>query len=122
MWSKKNISWTWSGDLYQSIVFTWNLPAAKNEAREWRARHKSGKIFIGGPAARLMPEYITWGLLRDITTFDVLSFHNPLATFTTRGCIRKCKFCAVPIIEPEFKELNNCKLAPIIYDNNFTAA
>lgn len=109
-------------DLYQSIIFTWDLPLAKSNAIIWKQKHKSGKIFIGGPAAKLMPDYITWGKVLDSTKFDVLSFHNPLATFTTRGCINKCSFCAVPIIEPEYEELDNWKVAPILCDNNFLAA
>lgn len=29
--------------------------------------------------------------------------NNAYYGYTTRGCVRKCKFCAVPIIEPKFK-------------------
>lgn len=122
MWAKKIIEWTWGKDLYQSIVFTWDLPLAKSQAIQWRARHKSGKIFIGGPVVKLLPEYITWGKILNETNFDVLSYHNPLATFTTRGCINKCSFCAVPRIEPKYKELKNYKIAPVICDNNFLAS
>ncbi len=57
--------------------------------------------------------------------------------YSTRGCIRKCKFCAVPIIEPEFKnyysiskqidsinvQLSNKELRDIkLMDNNILAS
>jgi len=29
--------------------------------------------------------------------------------YTTRGCVNRCKFCAVPILEPEFNMTNNIK-------------
>jgi hypothetical protein len=51
----------------------------------------------------------------------VLQRVNPLATKTSMGCIRKCKFCAVPIIEPEFVELEDWPDLPIVCDNNLLA-
>ncbi len=52
---------------------------------------------------------------------DALSIHNPDATFTSRGCIRKCSFCAVPKIEGNLVELEDWKVKPIICDNNLLA-
>lgn len=54
--------------------------------------------------------------------YSPILFHNPLATFTTRGCVNKCSFCAVPKIEGEFLELENWRPAPVVCDNNLTAA
>jgi len=72
--------------------------------------------------------------------------HNPLLDYVypqgdsyigyaTRGCIRKCKFCAVPIIEPEFmnglsikKQINSIKKHfgekrnLLLLDNNILAS
>jgi hypothetical protein len=49
-------------------------------------------------------------------------FHNPLATFTTRGCVNNCAFCAVPKIEGRFREIKNFIPRPIVCDNNFLAS
>lgn len=63
-----------------------------------------------------------WAEVPSEVPFDTLSFHNPLATFTTRGCPRRCTFCAVPKIEPNFVEMKSWKHAPIICDNNLLAS
>jgi len=77
--------------LYVSVPFTWLLP----EARRIAAAH-SGPVYAGGPAVDLMPD-----VLADVATLDEpcpvppLAMHNPLATFTTRGCPNHCRFCPV---------------------------
>ena len=114
-WRKGIASWKVGKTLYQSIPFTWLLPQAEAEAREHR-----GKVVAGGPAVKLMGA--PWAEMPDSVPFDALAFHNPLATFTTKGCPRHCSFCAVPKIEGDFKELSSWKPAPVICDNNLLAA
>ena len=95
---------------------------------------KDGKIFVGGVAATLVPEYFEEatgikphiGLLDkpddlgkqddviidtlppDYSILDEIDYKYPSAdayiTYTTRGCIRKCSFCAVSKLEPEYKD------------------
>ena len=60
--------------------------------------------------------------VRDIPPVNFLSAHNPLATFTTRGCPNVCSYCAVPNLEKDFVELEDYPLLPVICDNNFLAA
>jgi len=102
-WPKKPVIWEESGVLYASVVFSWQLKDVPKEA------------IVGGPAAKVA------GLNTDDIP-GVLWRHNPDACFTTRGCIRKCKFCAVPKAEGNFQELANINLRPIICDNNFLAS
>jgi hypothetical protein len=52
---------------------------------------------------------------------DALPHHNPDATFTSRGCIRRCSFCLVPKIEGALVELEDWAVRPIICDNNLLA-
>lgn len=115
-WKKDIVKWSASPFLYLSVVFTWLLPKAEAIARAW-----DGPVIAGGPAVYLMGA--PWA---DETykgcAMNVLALHNLDATFTTRGCIRSCPFCAVPKIEGEFRELESWKPAPIICDNNFLAA
>lgn len=105
-----------------SIAFTWNLQEAHQRAAWWRSQGYN--VRAGGPAVRLLPEVladvadISWSVLA-----DAIALHNPNAVFTSRGCIRKCKFCAVPIIEGELREIPEKFWEPrrIICDNNLLA-
>lgn len=95
---------------------------------------EGGKIFVGGVAATLVPKYFEEatgikpheGLLDkpddlgksddviidtlppDYSILDEIDYKYPAAdayiTYTTRGCIRKCSFCAVSKLEPEYKD------------------
>ena len=120
-WAKRVICWKCADTLYLSVPFTWLLPEAEGLADQYRLHAGAGKVVAGGPAVKLYGA--PWA---DETPaecpFDVLAMHNPLATFTTRGCPNRCAFCAVPRIEGEFRELPTWKPAPIVCDNNLTAA
>lgn len=86
--------------------------------------HK-GRVIAGGPAVDLAKQNgcddLSWAKTPETVEYDTLSFHNPLATFTTRGCPNRCEFSAVPKIEPEFVELEKWKPAPVVCDNNLLA-
>lgn len=96
-------------------------------------------IFIGGPMATIMADEIrketgfnvVSGLLNekgkvnlegdenidcvvpDYSILDEIDYKYPAGdayfTYATRGCVRKCKFCAVPQIEPDFIEFISFK-------------
>lgn len=116
-WRKDIAQWTIKDTLYLSVVFTWDLPRAKDIA----AASKK-KVIAGGPAVSLMPDY-----LRDVAEIGknspfALAMHNPLATFTTRGCTNKCSFCAVPKTEGDLIEWREWRASPVVCDNNLLAA
>lgn len=50
----------------------------------------------------------------DYDILDDVSYEYPAAdnffAYATRGCANKCRFCAVPILEPEFHDTNNLKV------------
>jgi len=118
MWPKKAIDWIEDGVAYVSVPFTWELPQAYSRCVFLREQGYS--VRAGGPAVSLMPDYLV-----DVAEIggevDALKHHNPDATFTSRGCIRKCGFCAVPKIEGDLVELDNWEPKPIICDNNLLA-
>ena len=110
-WSKKIVSWTIKDTVYLSVVFSWDLPKALRIAETSKKR-----VVIGGPAAKLA------GIETEELPYPVLPLHNPLATFTTRGCPNRCAFCAVPKLEGDLVEIEDFPVRPIICDNNLLAA
>ena len=114
-WRKGIASWGVGDTLYLSVPFTWLLREAEAMAR----KHK-GPVIAGGPAVDLCGA--DWAETPPTCPYDTLAMHNPLATFTTRGCPNRCAFCAVPRIEGEFRELADWKPAPVVCDNNIMAA
>lgn len=116
-WRKDIAQWRIKDTLYLSVVFTWDLPNARKIAEASKI-----KVRAGGPAVALMPDY-----LADVAEiggklpYSPLQFHNPLATFTTRGCPNRCGFCAVHRLEPDFIELDDFEIKPIVCDNNLLA-
>lgn len=115
-WRKGIVRWQVGKTLYLSVPFTWLLPEAELIAKQ----HK-GKVIAGGPAVKLMGAE-DWAETPDECPYDTLAMHNPLATFTTRGCPNRCQFCAVPKIEGGFRELESWKPAPVVCDNNILAS
>ena len=117
-WRKDIAQWTVGNTLYLSVVFTWDLPRAREIAEASKKR-----VVAGGPAVNLMPDYLVD--VADVSQpcqYPALAFHNPMATFTTRGCPNVCPFCAVPQIEGPLVELKKWDIRPIVCDNNLTAA
>lgn len=117
-WSKRFLEWTKGGVSYLSVVFTWDLPEAYQRAVWLQAEGYT--VRAGGPAVSLMPDYLTAVAKCGGYAF-ALKRHNPQATFTSRGCIRNCGFCAVPKIEGALRELDDWPVRPIVCDNNLLA-
>jgi hypothetical protein len=120
-WSVGLAEWVEGDTAFLSVVFSWKLPAAYMRAIWYRAQ--GYRVRAGGPAVTLNP-----GALADVAELgglvDALAHHNPDATFTTRGCIRRCSFCAVPKIEGGLVELPDSEWEPkpVICDNNLLAS
>jgi hypothetical protein len=110
--------WVIGDTAFLSVVFSWTLQAAYQRAVWYNSLGVA--VRAGGPAIMLNPS-----ALHDVAQIggeiDALPHHNPNATFTSRGCIRKCPFCAVPRIEGDLVELANWEPRPIVCDNNLLA-
>lgn len=119
MWSKRFIEYIENDTVFLSIVFTWDLPNAYQRA-VW-LRMEGYHVIAGGPAVRLMPDYLADVVEIGQTWDKALAQHNPDATFTSRGCIRHCSFCAVWRTEGDLIELKNWEVKPIVCDNNLLA-
>ncbi len=115
-------TWQEGRTLMVSIAFTWAL----SEVYERLATRSYlyDEVVVGGPAVILMPgrfddlPHVTEGQ----ESLCALHHLNPDATFTTRGCVRRCQFCAVPEIEGAFRELDDWPDRPVVCDNNLLAA
>jgi len=118
-WSGGYIEWIDGNTAYISVVFSWLLGKAFQRAI-W-LKMQGYEVRAGGPAVSYNPKFLS-SVAEIGGEVDALSRHNPEATFTTRGCIRKCSFCIVSKIEPEYKELSDFPIRPIVCDNNFLAS
>lgn len=123
-WPKAPKYWIENETLMVSIPFTWDLPGVLLRLKQrnfwWDC------VVVGGPAVELLPgffdglDYVTEG--HDCP--GVLQRINPMATRTTLGCVRRCKFCAIGSgrIEGEYRELDDWPNLPVLCDNNLLAA
>ncbi len=118
-WRGDYAEWTVGRTAYLSVPFTWGLQRAHQRASMLSA--EGYYVRAGGPAVDLMPDYlqdVAWIGGADV---DALPHHNPAAVFTSRGCIRRCPFCAVWRVEGELRELPAWEPRPIVCDNNLLA-
>lgn len=119
----------WSNDyckteMFISIPFTWNLPEVKRKITQSCIFSTWEKVYVGGPAVKLMPHYFDdLDFVWTPTMYqNVLQRYNPYATRTTQGCFRHCKFCGVDKINGKFQELEEWADLPILIDDNLLMA
>lgn len=119
-WSGGLVSWTDDDRAYLSVVFSWQLQRAYQQAVWFRAQ--GYRVAAGGPAVTMNP-----GFMAEVAETGgecaALDRHNPNATMTSRGCVRRCTFCAVPRLEGDLVELQpwQWEPRPIVCDNNLLA-
>ena len=124
--------------VYITSLFTYHADEVIQAIQYCRATYPQTKIKVGGIMATLVPNYIKEktgispheGLLPgaedcrpDYSLFPDLQCS---ITFTTRGCKRSCKFCAVKKHEPVFfvkddweNDIDLTKNMIIFWDNNW---
>ncbi|HLA87875.1 MAG TPA: hypothetical protein VJL10_07630 [Anaerolineales bacterium] len=150
--------------IYISSLFTWDLPKTVESVRYYNGSVQSVKdIYVGGVGVTLLPEYIrdqvqctvieglidkpnmlgrgSRAIAKIIPDYDILhaidyeySPENAYFLKITKGCVRSCKFCAVPKLEKEFGYLTDLtrqvkqtikahgeKQHMVIMDNNILA-
>ena len=124
--------------IYITSLFTYSWKPVHDAAAYYRDLYPKAKIELGGVYATLMPEHarladvdrVHEGLLLEADRYrpdySLVPEWESSIMFGTRGCIRKCAFCAVPrlegktwgpaqsikgLVDPDHKEV-------ILWDNN----
>jgi hypothetical protein len=121
-WSGGYIEWTEGRTAFLSVVFSWLLPKALERARYHG--FMGYDVRVGGPAVDLNPGYFGGFAKEGGSIPGVLQRHNQKATRATKGCIRRCPFCAVWRTEGKLQELSDdlWPVLPLECSNNLLAA
>jgi hypothetical protein len=137
--------------IYISTLFTYQSARTIECINYYKDNFQDAKILVGGIFATLMPDYIEektgikpfigfssnldkikpdYSLYEEFIKYSpkIQRWENFSMIFTTRGCPRSCKFCAVKRLEPRTEIIENWKdlidydkKHIMVYDNNLTA-
>ena len=124
-------------EIYVTSLFTYSWKTVHNSVAYYKQLYPNAKIFLGGLYASLLPDHaassgaeIRQGLIEEaenlMPDYSLVPNWDGSIVFSSRGCIRKCPFCAVPILEKEYTSRKSISqfLHPlhkrvILWDNNF---
>lgn len=127
-------------EIYITSLFTYAWESVHASVSYYRHLYPNAKILLGGLYASLLPEHaetsgaeVHQGLYEEaenlVPDYSLVPNWDGSIIFSSRGCIRKCPFCAVPILEKEFtakptigKFINPMHSRVILWDNNFLAS
>jgi hypothetical protein len=130
-------------DIFITSLFTWDWKHLVKSVHFYKRAFPGSKIFIGGIAASLLSDDIwaSTGVRPNFGLYHEAEFYPPdysltfgrkiksSICFTSRGCLRKCKFCSVKDLEPTFflrddweKDISDRFNTVTFWDNNFLAS
>lgn len=121
-WASGVVHWRDGDVAYLSVVFTWDLPKARELADYYR-RFYGCSVRAGGPGVFTRRDYLAdVAVVGGEAPGEVMIRHNPMATIASRGCSVGCWFCIVPKMEGRtFTELPDFVPRPVLCDNNLSA-
>lgn len=128
---KKHPRWDWVG-VTTLFTFYWDITVETIEYAKCFVKDTKN-LMVGGVLASIQPDEIEMatgikphkGILGkhdidpdneliidelplDYSILDEIDYeypdHNAYYSYSTRGCIRQCQFCAVPILEPKYSD------------------
>lgn len=134
--------------IYVTSLFTWSWRQVWEAIQHYSSLFPESQLWLGGLYASLMPEHaalsgidpkhIFRGIFHEaedlLPDYSLVPLWNKRVgasiIFASRGCVRKCTFCAVPRIEGKLnseKESIRHLIWPghkrvILFDNNFFAS
>lgn len=124
-------------EIWLSTCFTFDIPHAVGMGVE--AQKRANNVRVGGISATLLPNYferegldVHRGLLEEAEEYhpdySLEGVPEYSISYTSRGCVRKCPFCMVHRLEPEFFNRDDWELdihpatrKVLFYDNNWLA-
>jgi hypothetical protein len=127
-------------EIYITSLFTYSWKIVHSSVNYYRQLYPKARIFLGGLYASLLPEHartsgaeVHEGLIEEaedlMPDYSLVPEWDGSIIFGSRGCIRKCPFCAVPSLEKDFVPKKTIKhlIYPthkrvILWDNNFLAS
>ena len=128
-------------EIYVTSLFTYAWKIVHKTIKYYKKLFPQVKITLGGLYASLMPNHakksqadvIHTGLYNEVEDlmpdYGLIPDWKVSIIFSSRGCIRKCGYCAVPILEPNFEPKNSIKgliyknhEKVVLWDNNILAS
>ncbi len=127
-------------EIYVTSLFTYAWKPVHDAISYYRHLYPNARIMLGGLYASLLPEHaklsgaeIHQGLVEEaenlMPDYSLVPSWDGSIVFSSRGCIRKCPFCAVPALEKDFMPKQSIAdlIHPghsrvILWDNNFLAS
>jgi hypothetical protein len=98
-------------EIYVTSLFTWAWKPVWESIQYYKAQFPKAPIHLGGIYASLLPDHARLSGASDvhvglhhqaenhIPNYDLVPEWDTSLLFASRGCIRKCGFCAVPKLE-----------------------
>ena len=128
--------------VYVTSLFTYAWKAVRVAVDFYRSRYPRALFVLGGIYASLLPDHaaeeirphVIWrGVVKELEdllpAYDLVPDCKASVFFSSRGCIRRCPFCAVPQLEPTFEAkpcvshlVSDDHSSVILLDNNFLAS
>jgi len=128
--------------VYVTSLFTWAWRPVWRAVRTFKAWFPDAEIWLGGLYASLLPDHailsgadkIYGGIFDEaedlMPDYDLVPNWDGSIVFASRGCTRKCVYCAVPRLE---RKIHSCKRSikhliwrnhtkVIFFDNNILAS
>lgn len=112
--------------IYVTSLFTWAWIPVHSSVRYYKMRYPDIPLHVGGVYVTLLPEhaqlsgadYVHKGIIPEVEeympAYDLVPEWNGSIIFASRGCVRKCGFCAVPKLEGSPKYLKT-EIRHLIY-------
>ena len=129
--------------IYITSLFTYAWEPVHDVVRFYADKYKRAEIVVGGIYATLCPDHlrdtfknrirIHKGLFKKIDNllpdYSLVPEWKASIVFSSRGCIRRCPFCSVHVLEPRFRARESIRklIYPghkkvILWDNNILAS